>query len=126
MIHGLISPHGGELVLNMASEAERAALQERAQNLPRIQIGTRQMADLEMLATGAYSPLRGFMNQADYLGVVNEMHLSNSLPWSIPITLSTCSEQAAFLKEGTQVALVNAEGTLQAVMTIEEKYSYDK
>ena len=126
MIDGLIAPHGGELVLNMADENERAELQERVRTLPQIQVGSRQLADLEMLAIGTYSPLGGFMNRADYLGAVNDMHLSNGLPWSVPITLSTATEQAASLKEGSQVALVNAEGVLQAVMTIEEKFGYDK
>jgi sulfate adenylyltransferase len=89
MVDGLIAPHGGELVINMASERERVELQERAKSLPRVQIGSRQLADLEMLAIGAYSPLGGFMNRADYLGVVNEMHLSNGSPWSIPTDHST-------------------------------------
>jgi sulfate adenylyltransferase len=126
MINGLIAPHGGELIINMAGESERAELQERARSLPQVEVGSRQLADLEMLAIGAYSPIGGFMNKADYLGSVNDMHLSNGLPWSIPITLSTTSEQAATLKEGSQIALVNAQGTLQAVMTIEEKFGYDK
>ena len=126
MINGLIAPHGGELTLNMASERERAELQERARSLPQVEVGSRQLADLEMLAIGAYSPLSGFMNKADYLGSVNEMHLSNGLPWSVPITLSTTSEQAAPLHEGSRIALVNAQGTLQAVMIIEEKFGYDK
>ncbi len=110
----------------MAGENERAELQERARSLPQILVGSRQLADLEMLAIGAYSPLGGFMKRADYLGVVNDMHLANGLPWTVPITLSTTSEQAATLKEGSQVALLNEHGTLQAVMTIEEKYGYDK
>jgi len=126
MINQLIAPHGGKLVLNMAGENERAELQERARSLPQILVGSRQLADLEMLAIGAYSPLGGFMKRADYLGVVNDMHLANGLPWTVPITLSTTSEQAATLKEGSQVALLNEHGTLQAVMTIEEKYGYDK
>ncbi len=126
MEDGLIAPHGGELVINVVGEQERAELQERAKSLPQIPVGSRQLADLEMLAIGAYSPLGGFMNQAAYLGVVNEMHLSNGLPWSIPITLSISSEQAATLKEGTQVALVNAQGSLQAITTIDEKYGYSK
>jgi len=126
MINQLIAPHGGELVLNMAGENERAELQERARSLPQILVGSRQLADLEMLAIGAYSPLGGFMKRADYLGVVNDMHLANGLPWTVPITLSTTSEQAATLKEGSQAALLNEHGTLQAVMTIEEKYGYDK
>ncbi len=126
MHNGLIAPHGGELVINMAGAQERAELQARASSLPQIQVGSRQLADLEMLAHGAYSPLHGFMNGADYLGSVKDMHLSNGLPWSIPITLAVSAEQAAGLKEGSQVALVDAQGTLQAVMTIEEKYGYDK
>lgn len=126
MINGLIAPHGGELIINMAGESERAELQERARSLPQVEVGSRQLADLEMLAIGAYSPLSGFMNKADYLGSVNDMHLGNGLPWSVPITLSTTSEQAATLKEGSQIALVNAHGALQAVMTIQEKFGYDK
>ena len=126
MQHGLIAPHGGELVLNMASEQEQAELRDRARSLPQVEVGSRQLADLEMLAIGAYSPLRGFMTRADYLGSVNDMHLSNGLPWSVPITLPVSAEQAESLKEGMQIALVNAHGALQAVMTIEEKFGYDK
>jgi sulfate adenylyltransferase len=123
---GLIAPHGGKLIINMAEEAERVELQERAKGLPQITVGARHLADLEMLANGAYSPLSGFMTRADYLSVVNDMHLSNGLPWTIPITLPVSSEQGESLKTGSQVALVNAEGALQAVMTVAEKYGYDK
>jgi sulfate adenylyltransferase len=126
MTDGLIAPHGGELVINFADESERLALQESAQGLPQISVGSRQLADLEMLAIGAYSPLGGFMRQADYLSVVENMHLSNGLPWSIPVTLPVSTEQAASLTLGSQVALVDTQGTLQAVMTLEEKYRYDK
>ncbi len=126
MTDGLIAPHGGELILSLADEAECAELKARAASLPTITVGSRHLADLEMLANGAYSPLGGFMNRADYLGVVNDMHLSNGLPWSIPITLAVSSEQADALAIGSQVALVDAQGALQAVMTIEEKYGYDK
>jgi sulfate adenylyltransferase len=126
MTDGLIAPHGGELILNLANEAEQAELRTLASTLPQITIGARQLADLEMLANGAYSPLRGFMTRADYLGVVNDMHLSNGLPWSIPITLAVTNEQAASIREGQQVALVNEAGALQAVLTVEEKYAYDK
>ena len=126
MADGLIAPHGGELAINLADEQERAEFQERAKSLPTIQVDSRQLADLEMLAIGAYSPLSGFMNRADYLGVVNDMHLNNGLPWSIPITLSISSEQAAKLREGMWVALVDAKGSLQAILTVEEKYGYDK
>ena len=126
MTDGLILPHGGKLIINMADEAERTELQARARSLPQVTIGSRQMADLEMLAIGAYSPLSGFMTQADYLSVVNDMHLSNGLPWSVPITLAVSKEQADVIAVGSQVALVNEHGTLQAVLTVEEKFGYDK
>jgi sulfate adenylyltransferase len=113
-------------VLNQAGEAESAELLAKSAGLPRITIGSRQLADLEMLAIGAYSPLTGFLMRADYLSVVNEMHLSNGLPWSIPITLAVDAEQVAHLKEGGEVALVDARGDLQAILTIEEIYPYDK
>ena len=123
---GLIAPHGGELIQNLASAAEQRELREQAASLPHITIGSRQLADLEMLANGAYSPLGGFMLHDDYLGVVNDMHLSNGLPWSVPITLAVTSEQANALHIGEQIALVDENGALQAVMTLAEKYSYDK
>ncbi len=126
MTDQLILPHGGTLTLNMAGEAERVELQERAKSLPSLTIGSRQLADLEMLAIGAYSPLRGFMSRADYLGVVNDMHLSNGLPWSIPITLATTRQQANELHIGSELALVDEQGVLQAVMTLEDKFDYDK
>ena len=124
--HTLIAPHGGDLILNMASDQEQAALRQLANSLPQVQVGSRQLADLEMLANGAYSPLNGFMKRNDYTGVVNEMRLSNGLPWTVPITLSVSTEQAANLKEGSQIALVDAQGAEQAIMTIEEKFGYDK
>jgi sulfate adenylyltransferase len=126
MTQQLIAPHGGELILNMASEAEQAELTEAARGLPQITVGSRQLSDLEMLANGAYSPLGGFMTRDDYLSVVDTMHLANGLPWTIPITLNITTEQAAGLKEGQRVALLNGQGTLQAVMTITQKYGYDK
>ncbi len=124
--HQLPAPHGGTLVLNQAGEAESTELLAKSAGLPRVQVGSRQLADLEMLAIGAYSPLTGFLKRADYLSVVNEMHLSNGLPWSIPITLAVESEQAAQLTEGAQVALVDAQGAPRAILTIEEIYPYDK
>jgi sulfate adenylyltransferase len=126
MTDALIAPHGGTLILNQASAEEQIELRERARSLPRVVIGSRQIADLEMLAVGAFSPLNGFLQRADYLSVLNTMHLANGLPWSIPVTLSAPAEQAAQLKEGEQIALLDTEGTLYAVLHLQEKYPYDK
>jgi sulfate adenylyltransferase len=126
MTDGLIAPHGGELILNKASDAERAEWQARAKSLPRVTMSSRQLADLEMLAVGTYSPLTGFMTRSDYVSVVQDMHLSNGLPWTLPITLAVKRDQASDLREGSHIALVDAEGALQAAMTLQEKYTYDK
>ncbi len=126
MKDGLIAPHGGRLVINQADETERLTLEEQARALPRLTLGSRHLADLEMLANGAYSPLTGFMTRADYESVVQHLHLANGLPWTIPITLATSAEQAAQFKEDSQIALVNDAGEFQAVLTLQEKYSYDK
>ncbi len=123
---GLIAPHGGTLVTNLVEGREREELLAHARSLPHLQIGVRELADLEMLAVGAYSPLRGFMTRRDYLSVVNEMHLSNGLPWTIPVTLSASVEQVSSLREGHEVALVDTRGNPQAILTLEEQYSYDK
>ena len=122
----LILPHGGTLIINMADEAERADLLDRAQGMPHITVGSRQLADLEMLAIGAYSPLHGFMNSDDYKNVVDEMHLSNGLPWSVPITLAVPQQQAEGLRVGSEVVLVNEQGIVQAVMTLKDIFGYDK
>ncbi|HEY7416508.1 MAG TPA: sulfate adenylyltransferase [Ktedonobacteraceae bacterium] len=126
MADGLIDPHGGTLVINQADDAEQAALQAQVTELPSITVSSRQLADLEMLANGAYSPLTGFMTREDYESVVRNMHLANGLPWTIPITLAASREQAAQLNEGSRIALVNDAGELQAILTLQEKYLYDK
>jgi sulfate adenylyltransferase len=126
MTDELITPHGGTLMINLAGEEEQTRLREEARSLPRLPVQARTAADLEMLASGAYSPLRGFLNRADYLSVVNDMHLSNKLPWSIPITFAVTPEQAAQVAEGARVALVDEQEHLLAVLTVEEKYSYEK
>jgi sulfate adenylyltransferase len=86
-----ITPHGGALIDRIAPEAERAALTERAASLPAIELDERQISDLEMIAIGAFSPLEGFMTQADYSRVVDEMRLASGLPWTIPVTLAGCT-----------------------------------
>ncbi len=82
------TPHGGELVDLRVSGAEEERTAEEAEHLPKVELGPREAADLEMLATGGLSPLRGFMVEKDYRPVVEEMRLSSGLAWSIPITLS--------------------------------------
>ncbi|MCA1740597.1 MAG: sulfate adenylyltransferase, partial [Actinobacteria bacterium] len=101
----------------------------KAGELPKVALGPRALSDLEMISTGVFSPLTGFMGREDYESVVVTMHLANGLMWSIPITLSVGDDQDG-IKEGDEVALVADGATgderIVATMTVTDLYSYDK
>jgi sulfate adenylyltransferase len=124
--HIAIEPHGGELVDRMAPEGQREELLQRAETLSQVTLGPRSLSDLEMISTGVFSPLTGFMVQEDYDSVVETMHLANGLVWSLPITLSVSEDEAAGISEGDEVALADGTGRVLATMTVEDRYTYDK
>src|SRR4028119_114669 len=113
----MIAPHGGELIDRLAPEEDREGLLREADRLAKVTLGPRALSDLEMISTGVFSPLTGFMGQADYDSVVETMHLKNGLVWSLPITLSVNDAEAGSVSEGDEVALVNGEGRLPAPTT---------
>ena len=117
----VIAPHGGELIDRTVSGDEAAALAAEAESLPRVRMSDKQTADLDMIASGALSPLTGFMTRADYDASVEDMHLANGLPWAMPVTLSVTDAPAA-----DRVALESAEGELLAVLDVEEVFSVDR
>ncbi|ABG03933.1 sulfate adenylyltransferase [Rubrobacter xylanophilus DSM 9941] len=121
-----ITPHGGTLVDRRVPVGEREERRQRAAELPRIVLGPRNLSDLEMIGTGVFSPLTGFMGREDYESVVEEMRLADGLPWSIPITLSVSEEEARSFEEGDEVALANGEGEIVATMVVEDRYTYDR
>jgi sulfate adenylyltransferase len=120
-----IAPHGGELVdlLLPATEADRA--KEEAGHLPKVAIGNRELSDLEMMAVGALSPLTGFQGEKDYWSVIDEMHLSNGLPWTIPVTLSLSEDEAKRIGGTTSVALTHGDHVM-AILDVQEVYRRDK
>lgn len=122
----MIKPHGGALVNRYADGHTREKLIEEAGKLLRIELDDKNVSDLEMIACGAMSPLTGFMKQADYLSVVENMRLANGVVWSIPITLTVDEEGAGRLRRGGKAALYDHGGRLLAVMDVEEVFSYDK
>ena len=125
-IKDTIAPHGGTLINRIASPEKKAEFLAQAESLPRVQLDKRATSDLVMIAIGGFSPINGFMNQKDYQGVVNEMHMANGAAWSIPITLSVSKEVAAPLKEGSLVRLDDPNGKFVGVLELTEKYTYDK
>jgi sulfate adenylyltransferase len=117
----LIDPHGGELVDLLARGPERDELVSRAAGLVTVALSPRQAADLELLAVGGFSPLRGFQGSGDWRRVVDEMRLADGLPWSIPVTLATDVEAA----DGEDVALRSADGRLLGILKVEEVFERD-
>src|SRR5918994_5784318 len=114
-----IAPHGGELVDRRAPENQRDELLSRAEGFARVTLGSRALSDLEMLSTGVFSPLTGFMVGEDYESVVETMHLKNGLVWSLPITLPASEEDASNIRVGEEIALANGEGRVLATMIVE-------
>ncbi|HEU5224986.1 MAG TPA: sulfate adenylyltransferase [Actinomycetota bacterium] len=105
-----IAPHGGDLVDLLVPEGRREATRAEADHLPKLVVNARELSDLEMLTVGALSPLRGFVGEADYVSVLETMHLSNGLAWSIPVTLSLTDDDVKRIGAGGSVALLPREG----------------
>src|SRR6188472_4726885 len=104
----LISPHGGELVDRTGPRPGDV------ESLEVVTLTSRELSDLDMIASGALSPLQGFMTRADYERVVDEMHLASGLPWALPVCLAVDSAPT-----GGRVALADESGKLVAVLEVE-------
>ena len=119
----LISPYGGKLVDLLTPLEELPDLKAQASNLPTVRISERSVCDLELLATGAFSPLETFMGEEDYQRVLAEMRLKDGYLFPIPITLPVDPVPDIGLDQ--KITLCNAKNELLAVMTIEEIYEWD-
>ena len=119
----MISPYGDKLVDLLVPAEERSEVAAKAGALASIQISDRSVCDLELLATGAFSPLDRFMGEADYLRVLEEMRLSDGHIFPIPVTLPV--NRAPHIHLDEQIVLRNAKNEALAVMTVEEIYEWD-
>ena len=107
-----IPPHGGTLIDRRLHGVLRDAVLERIYSLPRISLSPMAISDLELIAIGGFSPLIGFMTCSDYASVVSDMHLTNGLAWSIPVTLPVDRERANGFREGQEIALEEPNGNI--------------
>lgn len=119
----LIPPYGGKLVDLLVPPAEQEALREYANRLPSIRLSARAECDLELLATGAFSPLDRFMGQADYHRVLDEMRLADGALFPIPITLPVEPEDG--IQVGQEIALRSEQNEVLAIMNVDEVYEWD-
>jgi len=124
----LVKPHGADKLMPLLLQGEELTqAKQRAASLPQLPLTSREIGDLIMLGIGGFTPLTGFMTQADWRGVCDNYTLSNGIFWPIPITLSATAAQAATLKVGDEVALFNPEThEIMAILTLDEKYTIDK
>jgi ATP sulfurylase/adenylyl-sulfate kinase len=125
-LRGLPAPHGGELIDRWARATEREQLASRAERSASVTLDARAAADLECLAVGAFSPLKGFMTSKDYLRVVRESRLERGLVWPLPITLAVSAEAANALEVGSEVALRMPDGRIVGVLELTDKYTPDR
>ncbi len=121
-----ICPHGGVLIDRWVSPAKVGEWQELTAAAPALTLSERALSDVEMIATGGLSPLTGFMGEADYRAVVETMHLTNGLPWSMPITLGVSEAVAQGLTPGIWVKLHHPQGETIGVMELQEIYRPDQ
>ena len=123
----LIAPHGGELINLIAEPARAAELKAHSKEWSSWDLTPRQICDVELLLSGGFSPLRGFMNRADYEGVCCDMRLKSGVIWPMPITLDVTEDFARKLQPGSsKIALRDGEGVMLAVLNVEDVWQPDR
>jgi len=125
MPHNPIEPHGGKLVELIVDAGRAEALKNESLDWPTWDLTTRQLCDIELLLTGGFSPLRGFMASKDYTPVCENMRLADGTLWPMPITLDVSEELAQRLRPGERLALRDAEGVMLAILYVEEVWRPD-
>ncbi len=118
--------HGGALRDLLLPAPQAQAARSEAANLPQWLLSDRQICDLELLISGGFSPLEGFLNEADYHGVVDAMRLADGTLWPMPITLDVSEAFADKLTTGSRVALIDVENAPLAILTVESIYRPDR
>jgi sulfate adenylyltransferase len=125
MAHTLIVPHGGTLVSLIAGPDRAAELKAASKDWLSWDLTPRQLCDVELLANGGFSPLRGFLARADYDSVCARMRLANGTLWPMPITLDVPEELAGKLSAGSVLALRDPEGVMLAALHVVDVWKPD-
>jgi sulfate adenylyltransferase len=124
--HQTIPPHGGALVDLMVHGREAETIEAESRNLPKLEVGERELSDLEMMTVGALSPLTGFVGEKDYRQILETMHLESGLPWTIPVTLSLSSDDLKRVGRAEAVTLTDGEDTALAVLEVRGTFRRDR
>lgn len=116
------SPYRGRLINLIAHGEERNKLLEKAKRLPSLQLSLRSLCDIDLLATGAFSPLKRFMGKADYTRVLKEMRLADGTLFPMPITLTNGVSSCNI---GDEITLCSPRNEIIAIMRVEEEFERD-
>ena len=121
----LIAPHGGSLVDRVLTGAALEKARAKAKRLPKITVDAYAAFDIDGIGKGLFSPVTGFMNEADTRRVLDTMHLRDGLPWTIPLVLAVSEETAAGLEVGGEAAIEDDQGDVVAIVHLSEKFRFD-
>ncbi len=122
----MITPHGGHLVNRLLSEQGKQAILSRVNEYKTFVLSREQIADVRNIASGAFSPLTGFLKKEDFLSVVEKMRLANGILWPIPIILDVQEQDFQNLKDEQSILLVNSQSKPIALLENPEFFDYDK
>src|SRR5687767_7373862 len=122
----LIAPYGGQLVDLLVDEHHAEELKKRSADWPSWALTPRQLCDLELLLSGGFSPLAGFLGRTDYESVCEQMRLSDGTLWPIPVMLDVPKETAAVLGAGAELALRDPEGVMLAALRVSEVWEPER
>ena len=122
----MIRPHGDVLVERVASQEKTKEVERDLGKWTKISVDPEKIQDIANIAHGVYSPLTGFLREADFQSVLQEGRLENRVPWTIPIVLDVQGSSGNGPREGEEIVLTNSEGQHIALFCVEEKFSYSK
>ena len=122
----LVLPHGGTLSNLVVDDVRGEELKQNSSQYASITLSARQVCDLELLMNGAFSPLQGFMSQAEYKSTLDHMHLPTGELWSLPITLDVTKKIAETLQIDNCICLRDLEGFMLAVIHVSDIWKADK
>jgi sulfate adenylyltransferase len=121
----LVPPHGGTLVECLATGAEAEEMAARSGSLPSVALDTGELLDLELIASGGASPVRGFLGQADHRSVLEHRSIASGALFPLPLTVAVPVERLGAMRPGTEVALRSSLGQFRGVLTVRDAFVRD-
>lgn len=120
-----LAPHGGKLIDRFLTGAALEAAKAKAKSLPKITVDAYAAFDIDCIAKGIFSPLTGFMNEAEVRGVIDTMHVKPGIPWTIPILLAVSQAEGDKLQVGSEIAIEDDQNEIVAILHLSEKFQFD-